>query len=174
MNESTQTKLLESVSGRFFWENRNGGSQTGAYKPQIKEKIGKEIIPGKSGLFGANWGLSRANRGLFGGRLGPIPPHLTPTGEKQKLPQKALLGPIGAFRAKPPFAKPLLDSPSFGKRTSNSSCKNMTILLEGKNVAYWSGLKPAICKCDFHHGPRNGAGGMTAHCNVSQFSHAPC
>ena len=47
--------------------------------------------------------------GGWGGGVGTIPPHPTATGEEKKLPRKALLGPIGAFQAKPPFAKPPLE-----------------------------------------------------------------
>ena len=36
----------------------------GGLSPNISEKFG-EILPGKLGLFGADWGLCRVYRGLF-------------------------------------------------------------------------------------------------------------
>ena len=48
-------------------ENLNGGSQTGV-SPKFSEKLGRNLIgPGKSGLFGADWGLHR-DHFLRGGR----------------------------------------------------------------------------------------------------------
>ena len=69
-----------------------GKIQRGAHKrglkPQIFRENRGEILPGKSGLFGANWRHFRAGRGLIRGRSGPIPLHPTATGEEQKLPRK--------------------------------------------------------------------------------------
>ena len=80
-----------------------GKIQTGAHKrglkPQIFRENRGEILPGKSGLFGANWGLFGADRDQF--LRTP-----QPRGKSRNCPERALFGPIGAFRAKPPFAKP--------------------------------------------------------------------
>ena len=89
-----------------------------------KWRCSPEVVPrrgfregtqkGETRLFGeydpfrvgkSKWGLANGGRK---GQLKPIPPHLTATGEEQKLP---LFGPIGAFRAKPPFAKPQFGFP---------------------------------------------------------------
>ena len=73
--------------------------------PQYSGKIrGKSTLDNRacSELFGAESGLSRPIRAF----LGPIPRHLTATGESRNSPEKARFGPIGAFRAKPSFAKP--------------------------------------------------------------------
>ena len=92
-----------------------GEIQTGAYKrglkPQIFRENRGEILPGKSGLFGADWSLFRACRGLFGADRDQFlrTPH--PRGKSRNCPERALFGPIGAFRAKPPFAKPPPDFP---------------------------------------------------------------
>ena len=53
----------------------------------------RKVLPGKSGL--SDWSLFRAHWGL----LGLI-------GTDSSPPHKAFLGSIGAFWAKPPFAKP--------------------------------------------------------------------
>ena len=56
------------------------------------------------GWLGSFRGLSR---GLFGAFSGPILLRAPPPREKRRnCPERALFGPIGAFRAKPPFAKP--------------------------------------------------------------------
>ena len=95
-----------------------GKIQRGAHKrglkPQIcREKRG-EILPGKSGLFGANWRHFRAGRGLFGADQDQFlcTPQLR--GKSRNCPERALFGPIGPFRAKPPFAKPPFGFPRFG------------------------------------------------------------
>ena len=84
--------------------------QTGAHKRGLKPQIFREnrgqILPGKSGLFGANWGLFRADRGLFGADRDQFLRTPQPRGKSRNCPERALFGPIGAFRAKPPFAKP--------------------------------------------------------------------
>ena len=70
-----------------------------------KSKRGSQMgdfNPGKSGLFGADWALSRAYRGLFGADRAQF----LRTSQRQGRAEIAFFGPIGAFRAKPPFAKP--------------------------------------------------------------------
>ena len=55
--------LFESYAAR---EDPDGGSSTGGLHPNFSEDIRVKILPGKSGLFGADWGLFRAYRGLLG------------------------------------------------------------------------------------------------------------
>ena len=77
------------------------GLANGGLSPKFSEKIG-----GKSALE------NRAFSGLIGAFPGPIgafsglTPHPTTTREERTLPRKGPFGPIGAFRAKPLFAKP--------------------------------------------------------------------
>ena len=54
-------------------------------KPQIFRENRGEIGPGESGLFGADWD-----------QFLPIP---QPQGKSRNYPQRAVFGPIGAFRA---------------------------------------------------------------------------
>ena len=68
-----------------------GGLINGGLNPKLSEKMGAKILPGKSGPF-------RGRLGPFQGLLGPcgadrdqIPPHLTATGEAQKLHRKRVL-----------------------------------------------------------------------------------
>ena len=87
-----------------------GKIQTGAYKRGLKPQIFREnrakILPGKSGLFGPDWSLFRPYRGLFGADWDRFPCTSQPRGGSKNSPERAFLGPIGAFWAKPPFAKP--------------------------------------------------------------------
>ena len=87
-----------------------GEIQTGAHKRGLKPQIFKEnrgeILSRKSGLFGANWDLFRAYRGLFGADWDQFLRTPQPRGKSRNSPKRALFGPIGAFRAKPPFVKP--------------------------------------------------------------------
>ena len=85
--------------------NPNGGSQTGAEAPNFQRKSGKNPS-GKSGLFGPDWSLFRVYRGLFGADWDRFLHALQPRGGSRNSPERAFLGPIGAFWAKPPFAKP--------------------------------------------------------------------
>ena len=82
------------------------GAHKGGLKPQIFRENRGEILPAKSGLFGANWDLFRAYRGLFGADRDQFLRTPQPRGKSGNCPERALFGPIGAFRAKPPFAKP--------------------------------------------------------------------
>ena len=76
-----------------------GKIQTGAHKrglkPQIFRENRGEILPGKSGLFGANWGLFRADRGLFGADRDQFLRTPQPRGKS------TIFVPIGAFREAP-------------------------------------------------------------------------
>ena len=101
MEEGSPTALL-SIRAACLSKSKRGG-----LNPRIfRENQGKSALENRafSGLVGAF-------PGPFRGRWGSIPPHLTATGEEQKLPRKGLFGPIGAFRAKPLFAMPLLRFP---------------------------------------------------------------
>ena len=90
--------------------NNFGEIQTGAHKQGLKPQIFREnrgkILPGKSGLFGPDWSLFRAYRGLFGADWDRFLRTSQLRGGSRNSPEKAFLGPIGAFWAKPPFAKP--------------------------------------------------------------------
>ena len=102
-------------------ENRNEGTfgkiQRGAHKrglkPQIFRENRGEILPGKSGRFGANWRHFRAGRGLFGADRDQFLCTPQPRGKSRNCPERALFGPIGPFRAKPPFAKPPFGFPRY-------------------------------------------------------------
>ena len=87
-----------------------GKIQRGAHKrglkPQIFRENRGEVPPSKSGLFGANWRHFRAGRGLFGADRDQFLCTPQPPGKSRNCPERALFGPIGPFRAKPPFAKP--------------------------------------------------------------------
>ena len=74
------------------------------------EKIGGEIGSGKSGLFGADWGLARACRSLFGASRDQFLHTSQPRGKSRHCPERARFCPIGAFRS-PRFAKPTLRFP---------------------------------------------------------------
>ena len=94
------------VPGQILIGKIQRGAYKGGLKPQIFRENRGEILSGKSGLFGADWVLFGAYRGLFGAdrdRFLRTPP---PRGKRRNCPERALFGPIGAFRAKPPFAKP--------------------------------------------------------------------
>ena len=73
-----------------------GKIQTGAHKrglkPQIFRENRGEILPGKSGLFGANWGLFRADRGLFGADRDQFLRTPQPRGKSRNWPERALFG----------------------------------------------------------------------------------
>ena len=87
-----------------------GEIQTGAHKRGLKPQIFREnrakILPGKSGLFGPDWSLFRVYRGLFGADRDRFLHTSQPRVGGRNSPERAFLGPIGAFWAKPPFAKP--------------------------------------------------------------------
>ena len=89
----------------LFWKIQRGAHKRGL-KPQIFRENRGEILPGKSGLFGANWRHFRAGRGLFGADRDQFLCTPQPRGKSRNCPERALFGPIGPFRAKPPFAKP--------------------------------------------------------------------
>ena len=95
-----------------------GKIQRGAHKrglkPQIFRENRGEILPGKSGLFGAN---SR----LFGADRDQILCTPQPREKSRNCPERVLFGPIGPFRAKPPFAKPPFGFPR-GWRTGRGGC----------------------------------------------------
>ena len=94
----------------------NGASQTGTSAPIFQRRSGG-ILPAKSGLFGADWGLSRVDR-AFSGPIREQLLALRATGESRNCPENALFGPVGAFRAKPPFAKPFFGFPRVSAPTT--------------------------------------------------------
>ena len=89
----------------MFGKIQRGAPKRGL-KPQIFRENRGEILPGKSGLFGANWRHFRAGRGLFGADRDQFLCTPQPRGKSRNCPERTLFGPIGPFRAKPLFAKP--------------------------------------------------------------------
>ena len=88
-----------------------GEIQTGAHKrglkPQIFREIRAKILPEKSGLFGPDRERPfQGYRGLSGADWDRFLRTSQPRGGSRNSPERAFLGPIGAFWAKPPFAKP--------------------------------------------------------------------
>ena len=126
-NDIAQTKgggnriISGGVQNRFWgevlWYVFLGKIQRGAHKrglkPQIFRENQGEILPGKSGLFGANWRHFRAGRGLFGADQDQFLCTSQPRGKSRNCPERALFGPIGRFRAKPSFAEPPFGFPRF-------------------------------------------------------------
>ena len=100
-----QSTGSDTTPQNHTWENLRGAHKWGL-KPQIFRENRGEILPAKSGLFGANWDLFRAYRGLFGADRDQFLRTPQPRGKSRNCPERALFGLIGAFRAKPPFAKP--------------------------------------------------------------------
>ena len=84
-----------------LWVWKTGLGHTGSHK--ISEKIGEKL--GKSGLFGADYGLSRVyvSRPSWS-RLDQLLPHSQPWvgGALGTTPERAFFGLIGAFWANPP------------------------------------------------------------------------
>ena len=76
----------------------------GGLKPQIFIENRGEIGPGKSGVFAADWGFSRAHSGIFRADW----THSSATGEEQKWPRKGPVWPNWRLSAEPPLGKPLL------------------------------------------------------------------
>ena len=120
----------ESLGRKFFGTIQMGAHKQGL-KPQLSEKIGRNSALEKrafSGLIGLS--------GPFQGRLGPIPPHLTATGEEQKLKlprngETALLAQLAPFGRSPrllspPFRPPwiLLRPPHLFQQPPPTGAKN--------------------------------------------------
>ena len=87
-----------------FGKTQTGGLTNGGLSPKFSENRG-EIGSGKSGLSRASWGL-------FGADWDQLPHIPQPRGKTRNCPERALFGPIGAFQANPPFAKPPFGFPS--------------------------------------------------------------
>ena len=112
---SNSEGISEVLPRKRSTKNPLGKILTGAHKrglkPQIFRENGGEILPGKSGLFGANWGLFRADRGLFGADRDQFLRTPQPRGKSRNCPERALFGLIGAFGPSPPLLSPRLDFP---------------------------------------------------------------
>ena len=118
--------------GKSKGELTNGG---------LSPKFSEKILPGKSGLFGANWRHFRAGRGLFGADRHQFLCTPQPRGKSRNCPERALFGPIGPFRAKPPFAKP-----PFGfLRTAAGKSAPPSGILRGKGAT-----RPATLRGKWH------------------------
>ena len=137
-------KLLSSSPSRKLGKSK-GGLTKGGLSPKFSEKIGGEILPAKSGLFGANWDLFRAYRGLFGADRDQFLRTPQPRGKSRNCPERALFGPIGAFRAKPPFAKP-----PFGFPRENQLLIFRKNIRTSKNISCHSVLQ-TCCSTKLHH-----------------------
>ena len=81
------------------------GLTNGGLSPNFQRNRAK-IFPGKSGLFGPDWSLFRAYRSLFGVDRHRFLRTSQLRGGGRNSTERAFLGPIGAFRAKPPFRFP--------------------------------------------------------------------
>ena len=113
---STKSGCRKRRSAKGVLGKIQRGAHKRGLKPQIFRENRGEILPGKSGLFGANRDHFRAGRGLFGADRDQFLRTLQPRGKSRNCPERALFGPIGAFWAKPPFAKPPFGFPR--KRSS--------------------------------------------------------
>ena len=80
----------------FFGEIQTGAHKRGL-KPQIFRENRAKILPEKSGLFGPDWSLFRAYGGLFGADWDRFLRTSQPRGGSKSSPDRAFLGPIGAF-----------------------------------------------------------------------------
>ena len=92
------------------WENPTGAHKRGL-KPQIFRENRGKILPGKSGLFGANWGLFRAYRGLFGADWDRFFRTPQPRGKSRNRPERAFLAQLAPFGLSPRLLSPRLDFP---------------------------------------------------------------
>ena len=77
-------------------------------KPQIFRENRGESLAGKSGLFGANWGLFRAYRGLFGANSSAPHSH---GGRAEIGPKGPFLAHLARFGPSPRLLSPCLDFP---------------------------------------------------------------
>ena len=104
------------------------GAHKWGLKPQILRENRAKILPGKSGLFGPDWSLFKAYQGLFGADRDRFLRTSQPGGGSKNSPERAFLGPIGAFWPKPPFAKPPFGFPqSVNAQVENrATCSRMT------------------------------------------------
>ena len=97
----------------FVWQKSKGGLTNGGLGPKFSEKIGGNPS-WKIGPFQGKLAPFQGWSGPFRGRSGPIPLHThKPRVKSRNCPERALFGPIGPFRAKPPFAKPPFGFPRF-------------------------------------------------------------
>ena len=92
-----------------------GKIQRGAHKRGLKPQIFRanrgEILPGKSGLFGANWRHFRADRGLFGADRDQFLCTPQPRGKSRNCPERPFLARLAPFGLSPPLLSPRLDFP---------------------------------------------------------------
>ena len=104
------SETLLNNFGADNWENPKGGSQTGL-KPQIFRENRGGILPGKSGLFGANWRHFRAGRDLFGADRDQFLCTPQPRGRAEIAPKGPFLARLAPFGLSPPLLSPRLDFP---------------------------------------------------------------
>ena len=99
-------KRAEYYFESTVWENLKGGLTKGGLSPKFAEKLGgKSFLRNRA--FSGQIGTFSGPIGAFSGPIGTnsSAPH-SHGGRAGNCPERALFGPIGAFRAKPPFAKP--------------------------------------------------------------------
>ena len=88
------------------------GAHKGGLKPQIFRENRGEFLPAKSGLFGANWDLFRAYRGLFGADRDQFLRTPQPRGGRAEIaPKRPFLAQLAPFGPSPPLLSPPLDFP---------------------------------------------------------------
>ena len=111
-----------------------GGLTNGGLSPKFSEKIGGKSFLENRAFFGANWVLFRADRGLFGADRDQFLRTPQPRGKSRNCPERVLFGPIGAFRTKPPFAKPPFGFPREFLRKILVSVKFVSAILGPGNA----------------------------------------
>ena len=85
----------QKIGVKNFWFGKSKRGLT--LKPQIFRENRAKILPGRAGLFGPDWSLFRAYRGVFGAGWDRFLRTSQPLGGSRNSPERAFLGPIGAF-----------------------------------------------------------------------------
>ena len=116
------------------------GAHKRGLKPQIFRENRVKILPGKTGLFGANWGLFRAYRGLFGADWDQLPRTAEPWGRAEIPPKGPFWARLAPFGPSPRLLSPRLDFPDHCGRSSSPfrSCGDVPGL-------FLCSLFPALC-----------------------------
>ena len=111
------------------------GLTNGGLSPKFSEKIGGKSFLENRAFSGQIGAFFRADRGLFGADRDQFLRTPQPRGKSRNCPERALFGPIGAFRAKPPFAKPPFGfSPYF---FSLRSCRRSSVIFFFRTETCW-------------------------------------
>ena len=99
-----------AAESRKIWEIQTGAHKRGL-KPQIFRENRAKILPGKSGLFGPDWSLSRAYRGLFGADWDRFLRTSQPRGAAEIPPKGPFWAQLAPFGLSPRLLSPRLDFP---------------------------------------------------------------